>query len=399
MPVKLRPDESGFRAPSGQFPATLLDVTGQRVRSEIDHSAAEIEVDTDDLGGLFPRRIRKYELIYITNQLAIMVDTGITISVALGSILQQEQNPSLRKVLSQLKSSVESGDDFSTALSKHPKVFDKTYVSLIRASEATGKLGEMLNRIANYLRKEVETRGKVRAAMAYPAVMMVVATAVTIFLLTYILPKFAPLFQSRGKSLPAPTRFMMATSAVLTEYWYAWLAAAIGLILGFIYGKRTEAGRQAWDWVKINTPIVGPMFRKVAISRSIRTLGTMIASGVSMLDAIRLSAEVTGNYYYEKLWMEVLDHVTSGKQICETLRGNQLFPPVLVQMIASGEETGKLDLVLERVSNYYDQEVEMSLKTATSLIEPLMITMMGFVVGGIGLSLLLPIFSLSRHPT
>ncbi len=170
-------------------------------------------------------------------------------------------------------------------------------------------------------------------------------------------------------------------------------------MVGFIYGKRTEAGRQAWDWIKINVPIVGPMFRKVAISRSIRTLGTMIASGVSMLDAIRLSAEVTGNYYYEKLWLEVLDQVTGGKQICETLRRNPLFPPVLVQMIASGEETGKLDLVLERVSNYYDQEVEMSLKTATSLIEPLMITMMGFVVGGIGLSLLLPIFSLSRNPT
>jgi len=199
--------------------------------------------------------------------------------------------------------------------------------------------------------------------------------------------------------LPGPTRFMMATSDMLTQYWYAWLLAAATLVLGFIFGKRSEPGRKAWDWVKINAPIVGPLFRKVAISRSIRTLGTMIASGVSMLDAIRLSAEVTGNYFYEKLWLEVLDHVTCGKQICESLRGNPLFPPVLVQMIASGEETGKLDLVLERVSNYYDQEVEMSLKTATSLIEPLMITMMGFVVGGIGLSLLLPIFSLSRHPT
>jgi type IV pilus assembly protein PilC len=398
MPSKLHPDDSNSRVQSGQFAAALLDSASRRFPNETDVEPAAND-DADDLGGLFPRRIRKYDLIYVTNQLAIMVDTGITISTALGSILQQEQNPSLRKVLSDLKSGVEAGDDFSTALSKHPKVFDKTYVSLIRASEATGRLGEMLNRIALYLRKELETRGKVRAAMAYPAVMMVVATAVTIFLLTYILPKFAPLFQSRGKSLPGPTRFMMGASDVLTQYWYAWLIAAVSLVLGFIYGKRTEAGRQAWDWVKINTPIVGPMFRKVAISRSIRTLGTMIASGVSMLEAIRLSAEVTGNVFYEKLWLEVLDHVTSGKQICETLRGNPLFPPVLVQMIASGEETGKLDLVLERVSNYYDQEVEMSLKTATSLIEPLMITMMGFVVGGIGLSLLLPIFSLSRHPT
>jgi type IV pilus assembly protein PilC len=356
------------------------------------------ETQEEELGSLFPRRIRKYDLIYVTNQLAIMVDTGITLSTALGSIVSQEENPTLRAVLADLKKRVESGDDFSSALSGHPKIFDKTYVSLIRASEATGKLGEMLNRVSLYLRKEVETRGKVRAAMAYPAVMMVVATLVTIFLLTYILPKFAPLFQSRGKSLPAPTRFMMGASDLLLNYWYAWLIGAVALVAGFIYGKRTEPGRQAWDWVKINTPIIGPMFRKVAISRSIRTLGTMIGSGVSMLDSLRLSAEVTGNYYYEQLWLGVLEQVTSGKQICETLAGNPLFPPVLVQMISAGEDTGKLDEVLERVSNYYDQEVDMSLKTATSLIEPLMITFMGFIVGGIGLSLLLPIFSLSRNP-
>jgi type IV pilus assembly protein PilC len=382
--------------------SSLSAATRGEVAAALRHDgivAASVDAaQEEEIGSLFPRRIRKYDLIYVTNQLAIMVDTGITLSTALGSIVAQEENPTLRGVLADLKKRVESGDDFSSALAEHPKVFDKTYVSLIRASEATGKLGEMLNRVSLYLRKEVETRGKVRAAMAYPAVMMVVATLVTIFLLTYILPKFAPLFQSRGKSLPAPTRFMMGASDLLLNYWYAWLIGVIALVAGFIYGKRTEPGRKAWDWVKINTPIIGPMFRKVAISRSIRTLGTMIGSGVSMLDSLRLSAEVTGNYYYEQLWLGVLEQVTSGKQICETLAGNPLFPPVLVQMISAGEDTGKLDEVLERVSNYYDQEVDMSLKTATSLIEPLMITFMGFIVGGIGLSLLLPIFSLSRNP-
>src|SRR3954469_6763781 len=226
----------------GRFPSAIRGDASATI--EFESGASEARSDAaDDLGGLFPRRIRKYDLIYVTNQLAIMVDTGITLSAALGSILEQEENPSMRQVLSQLRTSVESGDDFSSALSKHPKVFDKTYVSLIRASEATGKLGEMLNRVALYLRKELETRGKVRAAMAYPAVMMVVATAVTIFLLTYILPKFAPLFQSRGKSLPGPTRFMMGASELLIGYWYAWLLGAIGLVVGFIYGKRTVPGR------------------------------------------------------------------------------------------------------------------------------------------------------------
>ncbi len=398
MPSNIQVKDKLGKPIGGQHAVAALEAPKRSYIRDNYIETTEQPESTEESGGLFPRRISKYDLIYVTNQLAIMVDTGITLSAALGSIVAQEQNPALRKVLNELKASVESGDDFSSALSKHPKLFDKTYVSLVKASEATGRLGEMLNRVSLYLRKEVETRGKVRAAMAYPAVMMVVATAVTIFLLTYILPKFAPLFQSRGKSLPGPTRFMMAASDMLIEYWYAWLAAVVLLVVGFIYGKRTQSGRQVWDWVKISTPIVGPMFRKVAISRSIRTLGTMIASGVSMLEAIRLSGEVTGNFFYEQLWMRVLDQVTTGKQICETLKGDPLFPPVLVQMIAAGEDTGKLDEVLERVSNYYDQEVEMSLKTATSLIEPLMITMMGFVVGGIGLSLLLPIFSLSRNP-
>ena len=389
-------------SPSGQFrslqPAAVATggiaaPTARAVSWELEERDGS---DDDDLGGLFPRRIRKYDLIYVTNQLSIMVETGITLSTALGSIAQEETNPTLRKVLNDLKRGVESGDDFSMVLARYPKVFDKTYIALIRASEATGKLGEMLDRVAAYLRKEVETRSKVRAAMAYPTVMLVVATCVTIFLLTYILPKFTPLFQSRGKTLPGPTIFMMAASELMINYWYAWLIGSIALVVGFIYGKRTEPGRQAWDWVKINTPIIGPMFRKVAISRSIRTLGTMIASGVSMLEALRLSAEVTGNYYYEKLWLGVLDKVTSGKQICDALCGNPLFPAMLVQMIASGEDTGKLDIVLEKVSTYYDQEVESALKTTTSLIEPIMITFMGVVVGGIGLALLLPIFSLSR---
>jgi type IV pilus assembly protein PilC len=353
--------------------------------------------DVSDELGLFPRRISKTEIIYATNQLAIMVETGVTLSAALEGIVKDEQNPTLRYVLNDLRKTVEGGEDFSTALAKHPRYFNKTYLSLIKAGEATGTLAEMLDRIAQYLRKEVETRGKVRAAMAYPTVMMVLAIKVTIFLLTYILPKFTPLFTRKGIKLPKPTVFMMTISSVLIDYWYFWLAGAAALVIGFVIGKRTTQGRLIWDGVKIHLPIIGPVLRKVIISRSIRTLGTLVGSGVSMLDAIRLSAEVAGNVHYEKLWYSVLDQITSGNQIHAALAGSPLFPPVLVQMIRSGEETGKLDVVLARVSDYYDQEVDASLKTCTSLIEPIMITMMGVVVGGIGLALLLPIFSLSRH--
>jgi type IV pilus assembly protein PilC len=345
---------------------------------------------------LFPRPVRRNEIIYVTTQLAIMVDTGVTLSAALGSILEQEQNPTLRRVLAELRSAVEGGQDFSDALARFPKYFDHTYVSLIRVSEATGSLAEMLERIAAYLRKQLETRNKVRAAMAYPAVMLVMAICVTIFLLTWVLPKFTPIFDSRGLELPTPTRIMMGASNVLIGYWYVWLAGAAALIVGAVVGKRTEPGREIWDRFKISLPILGGAMRKVIISRTIRTLGVMVQSGVSMLDALRLAADVSGNYHYERLWLAVLEDVTNGSEIHAALAGSPLIPATLVQMIRSGEETGKLDVVLTRVSDFYDQEVETALKAATSLIEPLMIAAMGAVVGGIGLAMLLPVFSLSK---
>lgn len=380
----------------GTLEAASLEDARQQLRRDGFQVLDLDEGDGDE--GLFPRRVSKHEIIYLTNQLAIMVDTGITLSAALGGIVEQEPNPSLRKILAELKASVEGGEDFSTALARYPKLFDRTYVALVRASEATGTMGPMLERIADYLRKEVETRGRVRAAMAYPMVMMVLAFGVTIFLLTYILPKFTPLFKSKGIELPGPTWLMMTVSDALLGYWYLWLAGFVLAVAGFFFGRRTGPGRRVLDYAKINLPILGPMFRKVIISRSIRTLGTMLQSGVPIIDAIRLAGDVSGNVYYEELWERVLDEVTGGRRICEVLRSSPLFPRVLVQMISSGEETGKLDKVLERVSNYYDREVETSIKATTSLIEPIMIAVMGVVVGTIGLALLLPIFSLSRHP-
>jgi type IV pilus assembly protein PilC len=379
---------------TGNVDATSVEAATQQLRRD-GFQVLELDEDGAD-GDLFPRRISKNELIYVTCQLAIMVETGITISTALTGILDQETNPTLRRVLKDLKETVEGGQDFSAALARHPQYFDKTYLSLVKASEATGTLGSMLDRIAGYLRKEAETRSKVRAAMAYPAVMMVVATGVTVFLLTFIMPKFTPLFKSRGTKLPTPTLLMMALSDALLHYWYFWLIGAAVAVIGFLYGRRTQAGRQILDWVKINAPIVGPMFRKVTISRSIRTLGTMLGSGVPIMEAIRLAGDVSSNYYYEQLWHKVLDEVTGGKRICEVLHGEPLFPKILVQMIAAGEDTGKLDVVLEKVSTYYDGEVETSLKATTSLIEPIMISVMGVVVGTIGLALMLPIFSLSK---
>jgi type IV pilus assembly protein PilC len=380
----------------GNLEAASLDDATQILRRDGFQVLALEEEDGQDGASLLPRFVRRNEIIYATSQLAIMVDTGITLSAALEGIASQEENPTLKRVLHDMKTRVESGEDFSAALGQHPKYFDKTFVALVRASEHTGTLGEMLDRVAGYLRKEVETKSKVRAALAYPAVMLFLAIGVTIFLLTYVLPKFEPLFNRKGITLPTPTVVMMSVSNALIGYWYLWLLAIVALVVGYFVAKRTETGRMAIDWVKINMPILGPVFRKVTISRSVHTLGTVLQAGVSVLDAIRLAGEVAGNYYYERTWKHVEEEVTQGSRICDALRGNTLFPATIVQMIGAGEEAAKLEYVLGKVSSYYDQEVETSIKTMTSLIEPIMITVMGAVVGGIALALLLPIFSLSR---
>ncbi|MCE9605283.1 MAG: type II secretion system F family protein [Planctomycetia bacterium] len=357
-----------------------------------------IEIEEGGGGGILAPGIKRTDIIYLTCQLAIMVDTGITLSTALQGILEQEKNLTLRKILVEMRKSVESGGDFSEALAKHPKYFDKTYVSMIKVGEATGTLAEMLERVALYLRKEMEMRSKVKSAMAYPAIMAFIAISVTIFLLTYILPQFSPLFAKKGMKLPGPTKISMALSDALIHHWYWWIAGIVGLIVCYVWGRRTPQGRKIWDSFVISAPLIGSVTRKVVISRSLRTLGTMLNSGLSMLEALKLTAEVSGNYYYEQLWLKVLDEVTQGNEICESLRTSSLFPPMIVQMISAGEQTAQLGQVLEKVSNYYDHEVESSIKTATGMIEPILISVMGVVVGTIGLALLLPVFSLSKAP-
>jgi type IV pilus assembly protein PilC len=356
------------------------------------------ETDDDDDASLMGGRITRKSIVYITTQLAVMVDTGITLSTALSGIAAQEQNPRLKKLLIDLHGAVESGQDFSSVLEQHPRYFDRTYVALIRASEATGKLAEMLDRIASYLRRELENRQKVRAALTYPAVMLALAAAVTIFLLTYVLPKFQPLFTRKGVQLPKPTVVMMAVSNSLIEHWPWWIAGTIAAVIGLFIYKGTDSGRRHFDYLKLHVPLLGSLYRRVILSRSVSTLGTMVASGVSMLEALRLTGDVAANYYYQKLWEAVRDQVTAGRQINEALAGHPLVPPTLVQMISAGEASGKLDVVLEKVASFYDREVDAALKSTTAIIEPILICCMGAVVGGIAMSLLLPIFTLSRTP-
>jgi type IV pilus assembly protein PilC len=353
--------------------------------------------DTGQELTLIPRRISRKEILYATSELAVMVDTGITLSAALGNIIEQAHNPSLVQVLKDLKAAVESGEDFSNALARYPKLFDKTFVQLVKASEASGSMGTMLDRIVEQGRKDLDSEGKVRSAMAYPMVMLVASVAASIFLLTYVFPKFTPIFRGKGITLPMPTRIMIALSDALTGYWYLLLAVLVLCVAAWAWFRRSAWGQRLSDAMKLNAPVVGRMFRQAAISRSIRTLSTTISSGVPMLQAIRLSGQVSGNTLFESDWDKVADGVNEGRQIHECMQTMDRFPRSLVQMIASGEKTGRLGNVLIRLSDFYDRELENAIKTTTTMIEPIMVCFMGLVVGSIAMALLLPIFTLSRH--
>ncbi len=384
---------------SWSSPTDWSSQTAVAVRAEEAEASApglrEAEANAEELLGLLTRPITKKDLLQFTDQLALLTDTGVSLAQAVRTIAEQESHPRLRRLLEDLLEKLEQGEDFSRALEDHSRLFGPTYVALVRAGEATGLMSQMLQRVADYLRAELDTRRKVRAAMAYPCVMAVMAVGVTIFLLTYVLPKFTPLFSRRGMELPLPTRVVLAISHALMGYWWAWLLALGAGGVALAWALRSEAGRWHWDGLKLRLPVLGPLVQRIILSRSLRTLGVLLHCGVPLLDALRLTSQVSGNRRYQESWDRVSEEVTAGKEIHVVLQEEPLFPPMLVQMIATGEETGRLDEVLQRISQHYDREVEAALKTATSLIEPLMIGVMGVVVGGIGLALMLPIFKLS----
>jgi len=391
-------DNTG-RVKEGEINASSRDEATRQLRQEglfllaLDEAAAGSEANAGL--SVFQKKITKSDVIYLTNQLAIMIDAGVPLAGAIEGIARQCENPTLKSTLATIQKKVESGESLSAALAEFPRLFDRTYVNLVKASEASGTLGLMLDRIALQHGRELETQGKVKGALMYPACMFVMCVGVCIFLLAYVFPKLTPMFATRGLALPTPTKVMIVLSGLLTQQWY-WFIAGLVLLVGFILYARTKPwGRLSIDWLWLNLPILGPVTRKVALTRSMRTLATTVNAGVPMLEALALSGGVCNNAFYESAWAQVAEQVAAGKRICEVLDGHRLFPATLVQMISSGENTGKLGQVLVKVSDYYDREVETTIKTSTSMIEPLMVAIMGGVIGIIALAMLLPIFKLS----
>lgn len=335
------------------------------------------------------------DILNFTTQLAVMIRAGINLRAAIEGIADQTVNIKFKKILQQIKMDVESGKQFSEALTRHPKLFSPLYINMVRASEMSGSFSKMLNRIAANLAQAIETRAMVIGAMIYPGVIGGMAIAVTIFLLTFVLPKFGAVFVGKEHALPGPTKFLMGLSAFMVEWWWAVILAILTILLGLFLATRTEVGSRYFDLIKLKTPLFKKMFKALYISRSLQTMGELVNAGVPMLDTLMITGDISGNWYFKQLWRSVYSSVKEGKKIAQPLTKTPLLPKPVIQMVSAGEESGKLGEVLDEVSAFYAKQLREVIKTVTSMIEPIMIIVMGSVVGFIAMAIILPIFKMS----
>lgn len=345
------------------------------------------------------KKIRRDDIIFFATQLAVMVDTGVPLSEALDSITSQTDHEGLRVVVDDISDQIKSGVEFSTALEKYPKLFDSLFVALMRASEASGTMGLMLERISEYLAKERDTRKKIKGAMTYPACMLTFCVVVVTAMMIFILPRFEKIYAGKGAALPMPTKILMAISHALVDYWAVILGGLIAAVVALYMYLRTPDGRLMMDRIKLNVPILGSMYRKGCLARCLRTMATMSTSGVNMLESLDITACAAGNEMYARVWRDLAERVTEGSSLSEELFDCKLMPRTIAQMISAGERTGRLGEVMNRVAQFCEDDLNVAVKTITNMIEPIMIIIMGLIVGGIAMALLLPVFSLSKVMT
>lgn len=337
----------------------------------------------------------KKDILTFTNQLSVMIRAGISLQESIESIAGQVENKKFKVILSDIKERIEAGQSFSQALAEHPKQFGSLYVNMVAAAELSGSLSTMLQQLAEYLDQEADTRSQVVGAMVYPMIIAVMAVSCTTFLMMFVLPRFLTVFAGREHLLPMPTKIVMAASGYMRGYWHVNLGIIIASIVGFSFFVKTEIGERWWDMAKLKIPLVKTLCKCLYITRSLHTMGVLTNAGVPILDTISITASITGNVHFEKMWRGVHEEVRQGKKIAVSLSAYDLMPVSVVQMLRSGEESGSMSDVLSDVSEFYGRELKTVIKMVTSMIEPIMIVVMGVLVGFIASSIILPIFKMS----
>ena len=346
----------------------------------------------------FGSGVNPKDLQIFTRQLATMIDAGLPLVQCLDILANQTPNKIFARILTQVKSSVEGGATFSDSLKKHPRVFDDLYVNLVAAGEVGGILDTILNRLAIYIEKNVKLKGQIKSAMYYPVGILVVAIGVIAVMLVKVIPTFENMYRNMGNAeLPQATRVVIGISHGFVDKWYMYVGSLAGVIIGTTMMRRTARGREIFDRMLLRLPVIGPTLRKIVVARFTRTLGTLLASGVPILDALDICARTSGNKVVEKGILRARDKISEGHDMAGPLADSKVFPSMVVQMIGVGEQTGAMDQMLNKIADFYEEEVDAAVTAMTSLIEPIMMAFLGVVVGGLIIAMYLPIFKLAGN--
>jgi len=338
--------------------------------------------------------IKKVEISRFTRQFATMIGAGLPMVQCLEILGQQMDSAQFRKIVNEIKESVQSGTTLSEALRKHKKIFDDLFVNMVEAGEVGGALDTILVRLANYREKADALVRKVKGALVYPIIVSIVAVGVTIAMLKFIVPVFAKMFQNLGAGLPEPTRIVMGVSNALNDNFMVIVGVLVGILVVFKIVTHNKTGRLYWDQIKLNMPLFGNLIRKSSVARFTRTLGTLLSSGVSILEALEITAKTAGNTVIKQAVRKSIISIAEGDTITGPLKETKVFPPMVTQMISVGEKTGGLDEMLTKVADFYDEEVDAAVATLTSMIEPVVIVVMGVLIGGILIAMYLPMFDI-----
>jgi len=348
----------------------------------------------------YPGKVKSAELILFTTQLSVMLDSGVVLSDALDAIAEQAEHGTFRMVVIDAAEKVKSGENFSKTLADYPRIFNVMFISMVKASEASGRMAEMLRVLSGYLNFESETRKRIKGALTYPFIMALMAVAATGTLMFFVLPRFMRIYESKGAALPKITQVLVGFSKILGNFkaMTGILTATVLLAGALYYFAGTITGRRVIDFIKIHTPILGTMFVDLVVTRSMRIMATMVNTGVSLLDSIEVVHGSCENYYFQQLWAAADKKIRDGYQLSESIlisSGSRLIAPSIIQMLRAGEKSGKLGEVCDKVSLFYEKKLEASIRSTMVLIEPLMITVLGGIIGTIAIALLLPVFRIS----
>ena len=343
----------------------------------------------------FQKKVTRKDLAIFTRQFATMIDAGLPLVQCLDILGEQQEHDTFKKIILKVKEDVESGSTFADALKKHPKTFDELYVNLVAAGEVGGILDTILARLAAYIEKAMKLAKQIKGAMVYPSTILAVALVVTVVLLLYVIPIFGQMFADFGQDLPAPTVFVLGVSAFTRKYFLVILVAIVLLVAAIRWYYRQENGRRNIDRILLKAPIVGSLIQRIAVARFSRTLGTMVASGVPILESMDIVARSAGNKIIEEAIVRARTSISEGKTIAEPLGESKVFPVMVTQMVGVGEATGALDTMLNKIADFYDDEVDAAVAAMTSLLEPMLMVFLGVVIGGLVIAMYLPIFKLA----